>query len=120
MTDLTFEELLKLRDELNRPLVIKYIDKEMPIIIHTCLGCGQELFRTMTFTEVNSYKTFCLSCVAKLKVNLFSHNKLVDFVKCIGELYIELEEFLNSKGFDIAKINMLSEANKLLREIGEL
>jgi hypothetical protein len=49
-------------NKINMPLVIKYIDKEMPIIIHTCAICHVELFRSMTFENITLNKSFCLMC----------------------------------------------------------
>lgn len=54
-------------DQFNRPLVIKHIDKEMPIIISTCCGCGVELFKTMTYETKTLHKSFCITCASQLE-----------------------------------------------------
>jgi hypothetical protein len=50
------------KGKFNRPLVVKYFNQEMPIIVHRCEGCNTELFRSMTYEQKTLYRNYCLMC----------------------------------------------------------
>lgn len=62
--------------EYNIPLVVKHLEKEMPIIISTCCHCHVELFRSVTYETKTLNKSFCLSCVMKLEDEAWKYREL--------------------------------------------
>ena len=63
-------------DAFNRPLVVQYIDKEMPIIIFTCHNCHVELFKSMTYHETTINKNFCMACIGIIETESFKYRDL--------------------------------------------
>lgn len=57
------------QDKFNRPLVVKHLDKEMPIIIATCKHCHVELFRATTYEQKTFHVNFCLTCAALIEAS---------------------------------------------------
>jgi hypothetical protein len=55
-------------DIFKRPLVIKHIDKEMPIIVHTCCICSVILFKSMTYETRTMHRNFCMACASQLEM----------------------------------------------------
>lgn len=53
-------------DNFNQPLVLKYFDQVMPIIIFSCSSCNVELFRSMTYENKTLHENFCIACASKL------------------------------------------------------
>ncbi len=60
----------------NQPKIIKYIDREMPVIIFTCCNCHVELFRSITFENKTLHENYCLTCVSKLKDEAWKYREL--------------------------------------------
>jgi hypothetical protein len=63
---------------LNLPKIVKYINKEMPIIISTCHYCQIELFRSITYEYKNMHKNLCLVCVRNLENNANHYNEMIE------------------------------------------
>jgi len=63
-------------DRYNRPLVIKYIDKEMPVIIHTCVSCHVELFRSITYETKTLHKNYCIACSGIIETESWKYRDL--------------------------------------------
>jgi len=54
-------------DNFNQPIVLKYFDQVMPIIIFSCSSCNVELFRSMTYENITLHKNFCMMCAEKIE-----------------------------------------------------
>ena len=65
---------LEMPHPFNRPIVVKYFDQIMPVIISTCSICHVELFRSMTFEQKNISKSFCLECIRNIEMAAFKYN----------------------------------------------
>jgi len=60
----------------NIPLVVKHLEKEMPIIIFTCSHCHVELFRSITYENKTFSKNYCLICAIKLEDEAWKYREL--------------------------------------------
>lgn len=63
-------------DAFNRPLFVKYLDVEMPIIISTCWVCGIELFKSMKHESHTLHKSHCLVCISILEESTWKYKEL--------------------------------------------
>ena len=63
-------------ERMNRPIVVKHFDKEMPIIIHTCSTCNVELSRSMTYEIKTIHKSFCLMCIEIIETESWKYRNL--------------------------------------------
>lgn len=60
----------------HQPIIIKNIDKEMPVIISTCAICCVELFRSITYENSTMHKSFCIVCVDRLEIDAWKYREL--------------------------------------------
>lgn len=63
-------------DQFNRPLVVKYINEEMPIIVSTCSNCHVELFKSMTYQQTTFHKNFCMECIGVIETEAWKYREL--------------------------------------------
>lgn len=63
-------------DNFNQPIVIKHIDKEMPIIVSMCVICCVELFKSMTYENTTIHKNYCIACAGKLEDEAWKYREL--------------------------------------------
>lgn len=62
-------------DQFNRPIVVKYINEEMPIIISTCANCHVELFKSMTYHQTTMHKSFCIACIGIIETESWKYRE---------------------------------------------